>query len=124
MTRMPFTPALGAAAVIAALGAAAPASAEYERIESRSAFSETVVGRKLTRFGIEVTVTPGGEITGSAFGRSVGGRWEWREGFFCRELSWGDQTFGGNCQTVMRDGTSVRFTSDRGSGRSADLTLN
>lgn len=114
-------------ALVVAVGGAAvatSATADYARVSDQSVFNQLVVGRDLTRMGITVRVTPSGEITGRAFGKPVNGSWTWRDGFFCRDLSWGDTEFGYNCQEVARNGDSIRFTSDRGSGRSASLTLN
>lgn len=103
--------------------AAQPAMADFARVEDRSQFLSLVDGRDLTRFGVSLQVTESGGITGRAFGRDVTGDWSWRDGFFCRDMAWGDREIGYNCQTVARDGATLRFTSDRGSGRSADLQL-
>jgi len=114
------------AAVFALLSGllAAPAMADgFSQIEDRDQFMSVVAGRDLTRFGISVTVTPEGDIKGSAFGRDVTGAWKWDGSYFCRDLYWGQRNLGANCQEVKRDGNTVRFTSDQGQGRSADLYL-
>ncbi len=115
-------PAAGLALAIAAL-TAAPAASDYRPVTDQSEFTQLVVGRDMTRVGITVRVTPAGAITGRAFGQPVSGNWSWQNGFFCRDLFWGDTEFGYNCQAVARNGNSVRFTSDRGAGRSASLQL-
>jgi len=116
--------ALAIAATIA-VGAvvASPAFADYVKITERAAFEQLVRTNTLGRMGIELTVTPGGEITGRAFGQPVRGQWSWEGDYFCRDLEWGDTDFGYNCQEVARNGDALRFTSDKGTGRSANLYL-
>lgn len=110
-------------ACIAAL-VGGPASAEgFDQIDDKSEFISVVANKNLTRFGINVTVTPSGQITGKAFGRPVSGAWQWRSGYFCRDLYWGQRDLGPNCQAVKVQGSTVRFISDQGSGEFADLKL-
>lgn len=96
---------------------------EFSQIRDRDTFVSLVEGRDLTRFGIRLTVTPDGQITGNAFGRNVSGAWEWRSGYFCRNLNWGRTELDPNCQAVKVQGRTVRFISDRGAGQQADLNL-
>lgn len=112
-----------AAAVTILALSAAPALADYEPIRDRSEFVGIVTQGELTRLGIRLTVKPDGDIVGRAFGRDVSGSWTWEGDYFCRDLFWGDQSFGYNCQEVARDGRSVRFTSDKGTGEAASLRL-
>lgn len=112
-----------AALASASLGIAGQALADYEPIRDRAEFLGVVTQGDLTRMGIRLTVTPDGAIVGRAFGRDVSGNWTWEDGYFCRDLFWGETTFGYNCQEVARDGRSVRFTSDKGTGESASLRL-
>ncbi len=103
---------------------ALPAAAQtFERVTDRAAFLDAVTGRTLSRLGIGLVVTPGGDIAGRAFGGRVTGSWEWRDGFFCREMSWGRSSWEWNCQAVYLDGDTVRFVADRGRGDTADLGL-
>lgn len=95
----------------------------FQRVEEKGRFLQLVNERDLTRFAIRVKVTPGGDIVGRAFGQRVTGEWAWENGFFCRSLFWGNQEIGDNCQTVEVQGQTLRFTSDRGNGRFADLKL-
>ncbi|TCP39740.1 dihydrodipicolinate reductase [Rhodovulum marinum] len=112
-----------AAAVISTL-AAAPAAAEgFRTVESRSVFLSLVDGKKLKRLGINLAVTPGGEIRGQAFGKRVSGAWRWDGRYFCRDLYFGNEDLGPNCQLVQVKGSTVRFIADRGAGRSADLRM-
>lgn len=116
----------GAIALSLALGLMAdpaPASEAFTQIRDKDTFVKTVSGRKLTRMGIKLDVTPDGQIIGRAFGRPVTGAWSWRSGYFCRDLYWGDRDLGPNCQAVRVQGQTVRFISDRGAGQYADLEL-
>ena len=106
------------------LPAAAPALAnDFRVITDQSEFVGLVANRDLTRFGITLEVSPDGEIGGSAFGRDVSGAWDWRGNFFCRDLFFGQQNLGPNCQAVMVDGDTVRFVADQGQGDHADFRL-
>ena len=111
-------------AVLTALAAAGPLRADdFDRIESRDEFVQVVTGRALTRFGITLNVSAEGAIEGRAFGRPVTGAWRWDGGFFCRDLAFGDESLGPNCQVVEKRGEVVRFTADEGRGDYADLRL-
>lgn len=109
--------------VIAVSLSSTAAMADYEKITDRREFLGVVTQGQLTRFGISVKVSPDGAIKGSAFGSPVTGSWSWEGDYFCRDLFWGGDDLGYNCQEVARDGRSIRFTSDKGAGRSASLTL-
>lgn len=101
-----------------------PATAmAFEKIDDRAQFVEAIEGKDLKITGISVNVTPAGEITGRAFGIRVRGEWQWQDGYFCRSLYWGRQDLGPNCQEVTIQGDTIRFTSDRGTGEFADLTM-
>ena len=106
------------------LAMAAPAAAEgFNQVTDKGTFLSLVDGRKLTRFGIKLDVTDDGRIQGRAFGRPVTGAWDWRSGYFCRDLFWGNYEIGANCQAVKVQGRTLRFISDRGTGQFADLKL-
>ena len=103
---------------------AGPAVAEFKRVTDRDNFVSLVQDRNLTRLGIRLNVTDNGQIKGRAFGRNVSGQWNWNSGFFCRDLYVnGEILDGANCQKVEVRGNTVRFTSDKGTGDSADLRL-
>ncbi len=99
------------------------AALAFQPVREQTKFIELVAGKQLTRFGIQLTVTPDGDIRGTAFGRQVSGQWQWSDGFFCRSLYYGDRDLGPNCQEVKVNGNTLRFTSDRGAGIYADLNL-
>ncbi len=96
---------------------------EFQRVENRDQFVQIISKGKLNRFGMTLVVQPDGRIGGRAFGRDVKGQWQWRDGYFCRDLYWGTRNLGPNCQEVKVAGEMVRFTSDQGTGDFADLRL-
>lgn len=118
MTAFKLSPYAAAFLAFMALPAAA-----FDRISTKSEFVQAVSGKNLTIFGISVNVQPNGAIGGRAYGRKVQGQWQWRDGFFCRDLFWGDMDLGPNCQVVQVKGNVIRFQSDKGAGRYADLTM-
>jgi hypothetical protein len=72
---------------------------------------------------VRLVVRADGGLTGRAFGRAVTGSWTWEDGYFCRTITAGSRVLPRNCQTVARDGDTLRFTADRGAGDTADLRL-
>lgn len=103
---------------------ALPAHADgFSQISDRDTFVSLVNGKELTRVGIKLTVSPNGAITGRAMGYDVTGSWTWNAGYFCRDLYWGGDDLGANCQAVKVQGNTLRFISDKGTGDSADLRL-
>ncbi len=101
-----------------------PASAEgFLKVDDKNMFVSLMQDRALKRLGITVQVTEDGRINGRAFGYDVSGVWNWEGGYFCRDLSWGGDPLGFNCQMVQVNGNTVRFISDRGAGQYADLRL-
>lgn len=112
------------AALFAALTLALPVQAgDFAHVLDKSTFMTLIEGRQLTRTGIRLDVTPDGQIRGKAFGRPVTGAWQWKAGYFCRDLYWGKRDLGPNCQAVKVQGNTVRFISDKGAGEFADLVL-
>ncbi|MDG4650550.1 dihydrodipicolinate reductase [Roseibacterium sp. SDUM158017] len=116
-------PALAAGLTAFLLSAGEGAAEEFDQVSSRDTFVSLIEGRELRRFGIRLTVSPDGRIQGRAFGAPVTGQWDWDGGFFCRDLYWGSENLGFNCQLVQVDGETIRFTTDQGQGIYADLTL-
>lgn len=103
-----------------ALGfASQPAAADFTRVSDKSEFLRLVSGKTLTRPLIRLQVTTDGRIKGKGARWPVTGGWSWRDGFFCRDLFWGGDPLGYNCQEVRSDDGRIRFTSDKGAGRTA-----
>ena len=113
-----FLPALFLGGLVAV-----PAQAEYAKIDKLSELNEVVQGKTLTRPLIRLEVTPAGAIKGRGAAWDVTGSWSWRDGYFCRDLNWGGDDLGYNCQEVRVSGEKIRFTSDKGSGDSAEFRL-
>lgn len=99
------------------------AMADLKRVEDKAEFVDLVEGKTLLRPMVRLTVKPDGKITGRGVAWDVTGSWKWNDGYFCRDLNWGGDDLGFNCQTVLADGSSMRFISDQGAGASADFRL-
>jgi hypothetical protein len=109
------------------LGLALPAFAnDYAPVRDKSDFLALVEGRtlQLRLFRISLSVQPDGRIDGSALGWPVTGKWEWQDGYFCREMDWSGSPIPFNCQLVeARGADQLRFTVDRGNGEAATFRL-
>ncbi|MBA98405.1 MAG: dihydrodipicolinate reductase [Sulfitobacter sp.] len=110
-------------ACVAVFAMSSAAHAEYQKVQSQADFISVVDGKKLTRPLVELEVSPAGTIRGTGAAWKVSGNWVWKEGYFCRSLEWGDDDLGYNCQEVAVNGTKIRFTSDKGTGKSASFSL-
>lgn len=110
------------AAALIWVGGTMPAAA-FDRITDGTEFTRLMQSSGLSRFGIQLQVLSDGRITGRGFGYPVTGDWQWRDGLFCRTLDWGGMDLGYNCQAVLRNGRTVRFVSDQGTGMHADFRL-
>ncbi|WP_424976434.1 dihydrodipicolinate reductase [Dinoroseobacter sp. S124A] len=109
---------------------AATAQEQFQRVQSKSDFVALVDGTELSilrpfylRNAIKLQVSPQGEIAGTALRKPVTGAWSWENGFFCREMTYGDNTIPSNCQLVAIKGNEMRFISDQGQGDKADFRL-
>ncbi|WP_292289088.1 dihydrodipicolinate reductase [Marivita sp.] len=111
------------AALIAGFALPQAAAAELKRIDSKAEFVQLVQGKTLSRPLVSLMVFPDGQISGRGVTWDVTGSWTWRDGFFCRELNWGGDDLGYNCQEVRASDREVRFTADQGAGDSADFRL-
>ncbi len=125
---MPAFVARPAVMVLTALLLAAaplgPVLAEgFTPLRDKAAFVALIENKNLKRLGITLRVLPDGAITGKALGQKVRGAWQWKDGYFCRDLYWGNENLGANCQEVSVRGRTLRFQSDRGTGDYADLSL-
>ncbi|WP_439153841.1 dihydrodipicolinate reductase [Yoonia sp.] len=107
--------------------APAPAFAEsYVSVMDKDTFLSLIDGRQLRHgfYPITLNVLGNGEIQGSAIGWDITGSWDWQDGYFCRDLTWGGDPLGYNCQLVeVRSDGRIRFTVDRGAGDSAAFRL-
>ena len=102
---------------------AGPAAADFERVTDKTQFIQLVDGRTLSRPLVKLEVRSDGRIDGTGMALRVSGGWGWEQGYFCRDLVWGSEDLGYNCQVVSFDGERVRFHSDKGTGDYADFRL-
>ena len=114
---------LAAMAGLTAFSFSSSAAIAFEKVNSKSEFMQIVNGKDLRLTGIRINLTADGAIVGRAFGTPVTGSWNWQDSYFCRTLYWGTRDLGQNCQEVSINGDRIRFQSDRGAGRYADLNL-
>ena len=100
-------------------------AAGFERVADKNTFLALISGKSLTNrlYGITLTVTPNGNISGGALGWDVTGAWSWQDGYFCRHMAWGGDPIPYNCQLIEAQGDEIRFTSDRGAGDAASFKL-
>lgn len=103
--------------------AATTAAAEFTKIEDQKEFLRYVKGMTLTRPFVNLRVTQDGKIEGMGARWEVSGNWAWVDGYFCRDLFWGGDELGYNCQEVRVKDGRLRFTSDKGAGMSAVFRL-
>lgn len=110
-------------AAVAAL-IASPALAELVKVDDQGQFVQLISGKTLTRPLVKITVSPDGQIGGRGAAWPVEGTWSWQDGFFCRDLFWGGDPLGYNCQEVKASADGqIKFTSDKGAGDSAVFSL-
>lgn len=113
--------------LVAFLLLATPALSEtYQPITDRTAFVDIITQRELRigLYNLTLTITPKGEIRGSALGWQITGDWTWQDGYFCRQMDWSGTPIPYNCQLVEAKGTDkLRFTTDKGAGNSAAFDL-
>lgn len=108
----------------------AQADDDFARIQSKAEFVKAIDGKELSilrpfylRNAIKLQVSPGGQISGKALNKPVTGAWRWENGLFCREMTFGDDDIGSNCQVVAVNNDQIRFIADRGRGDRADFRL-
>ncbi|MBT5002018.1 MAG: dihydrodipicolinate reductase [Tateyamaria sp.] len=99
------------------------AKADSIQVNDQDEFVSVIAGKTLTRPWIKIIVTTDGRIEGRGIRWDVEGTWTWKNGYFCRDLFWGGDPLGYNCQEVQVTGESIRFTSDRGAGASAEFRI-
>lgn len=109
--------------VAALAGFSGTAQAELVKVDDQKKFVSAVSGKTLTRPLVSLNVTPDGRIQGRSLSWDVEGTWSWQDGYFCRDLFWGGDALGYNCQEVQVSGEVIRFTSDRGAGEAAEFRL-
>jgi hypothetical protein len=116
-------------AMMTVLLLAAPVGAganDFEPVKDKDDFLSLVQNRELRigLYSLSLNVLPDGQIKGSALGWDITGNWQWRDGYFCREMDWSGMPIEYNCQLVEAQGAErMRFTVDKGAGDSATFRL-
>jgi len=103
-------------------GASTATADTFVPVKEEGTFRALIDGKLLRNYlyGVRLNVLGTGEIKGEAWGYPITGTWNWQDGYFCREMAWGDRPIPYNCQLVeTREGERLRFTVDRGAGDSA-----
>ena len=111
------------AIAFATVFAAAPAFADFAKVDQRDDFVRLISGKQLTLPLVNLEVDPNVKITGKGARWAVNGTWSWQDGYFCRDINWGGSDLGYNCQAVEVKEGRVRFISDKGTGDSATFRL-
>lgn len=114
-----------AAALALAMTAMPVAAQAFQAITDEATFLATLGGKNLSNrlYGVNLAVTPSGQISGIGAGWDITGTWSWQNGYFCREMTWGGDPIPYNCQLVEFNGQDMRFTTDQGAGNSASFRL-
>lgn len=98
-------------------------SAGADPISSAEELNSLVVGKTLeNKRGHTIIMLADGGFDGNVGGNKPIGRWDWRDGQFCRELTIGSREFPYQCQVVEVDGSSVTFK--RADGSMTEWTMN
>lgn len=113
-------------AFLAAMIALPAYANDFAKVSDKSEFLKLVDGRDLRigMFNLTLRLNKNGTINGSALGWDITGSWDWKDGYFCREMDWSGKAIDYNCQLVEARGTEkLRFTVDKGTGDSASFDI-
>jgi hypothetical protein len=98
----------------------------FEPVREKEKFLDLVTDRELRigLYNLSLNVKPDGTIEGRALGWTITGTWDWKDGYFCRQMDWSGMEIDYNCQLVEAEGAEkMRFTVDQGAGDSATFRL-
>lgn len=102
-----------------------PSAAQaYTKVEDQASFLSLVEGRTLSRPLARLTLEPGGQVSGTATGSRLEGRWQWEGTAFCWEaevgsVPWMEYT----CLDVYVDGAQISFREAGNPGNRLDFTI-
>ncbi len=88
------------------------------RIIDRETFQREVVGRPLKHSvrDVRIVAQPNGTISGSQGRDEISGKWEFRDGYYCRSLLVGSSLGLKDCQVVYLDENGITLIRQRGRG--------
>ena len=88
-----------------------------EQIKTKEQFLEQISGKKLVQKDSWVTLSPDGTVSGQGpAGGPISGKWVWEDSYYCREITIDGTAFPRDCQSVTRDGDTVNFIHNKGTG--------
>jgi len=114
------------ACILMLVAPAATAANDFQPVREKGDFLTLVQDRvlRIGLYNLSIRVLPDGSIEGSALGWKITGKWDWKNGYFCREMDWSGTPIRYNCQLVeARGAEQLRFTVDQGAGDSATFRL-
>jgi hypothetical protein len=111
-------------ACAALLSMTATTATAWERITTEQQFRDRIADRTLVMQNGWTTSHGDGRITGEFNGQRMVGRWQWHQGFWCRNFRNADGTeTGTDCQVLDVRGNQLRNTRNQGRGDSVVLTI-
>ncbi len=100
------------------------ASVSAEEIESKTKFTDLIVGKKLVQGETWVIIHKDGTVEGKGpNGGSISGTWEWKNRYYCREIVIVGEVTPHDCQVVSIEDNTVTFTHKDGAGASVRWTI-
>ncbi|MEM9581531.1 MAG: dihydrodipicolinate reductase [Pseudomonadota bacterium] len=109
--------------IASAIALPATAKAGFVPVKTKTEFLKIIQGKNLKYSGASIHLSKAGKIIGRAYGKKVSGTWQWKGNMFCRSIIWGSRDLGPNCEVVKVDGKTLRFITDHGKGKRADMSL-
>ena len=96
---------------------------DFKRIKKKADYSKTIADRKLVADWGWVIASSDGTIMGQVNGEAAHGNWQWKSGFFCRTISFGNTEMPYDCQAVHISGKNVVFIRDKGKGKQTPMKI-
>jgi len=89
-------------------------AAGWTRVETRAAFVAAFADRPLEAPRMAFVIHASGRLAGTVSAANLVGRWEWREGLFCRRAWLDSVDLGLDREVIERCGYRMRYTGDAG----------
>ena len=92
--------------------------ADSQRIMDLETLQREVVGRPLEnrQYDARVVIEPNGKLSGSRDNHELSGKWELRDGYFCRSYLEGMNISQEDCNTVFLDDDGITIIRAKGRG--------